>query len=227
MGGSWQNSPPNALWLAVIPCIRILGTARSEDCGPPHVAATRPLVASVDGSVTDKKGGTMRKLFVLGLLTALASPAAMMLATAGIASAQPPTTGTEVSTFFESFSDEPFVCQDELYEITVSGRVVVHFTYFEETGAVHFREFIAGKSVGIPLDGTGPTYTGTFEISDSENIRAVKNGDVLVETDTDMNRVVAHGSDGSRAFLDFHAHFTVNANGEMSVEFDTIRMVCT
>ena len=169
----------------------------------------------------------MRKLFALGLLTALASLATMMLATAGIASAQPPTTGTDVSTFSESFADERFVCQDELYEITVSGRVVVHFTYFRDTGAVHFHEFIVGKSIGVPLDGTGPSYAGTFRTSDSENIRAVKAGGVLVETDTDMDRVVAHGSDGSLAFMKFHAHFTVNANGELSVDFDTTRMVCT
>ena len=167
----------------------------------------------------------MRKLIVLGLLAAHA--AGLMLANAGIASAQSPITGTDVSTGSESFSDEPFVCQDELYEITVSARVVVHFTYFEETGALHFREFIIGKAVGVPVDGTGPTYTATFQISDSENIRAVEDADVLVETDTDMNRVVAHGSDGSRAFLNFHAHFTVNANGELSVDFDTTRMLCT
>ena len=152
---------------------------------------------------------------------------AAVLATAGSASAQPPITGTEVSTSTESFSDEPFLCQNELYEVTGSSRVVVHFTYFEETGAVHFREFIIGKAVGVPLDGTGPTYTATFQDSDSENIRAVKHGDVLVEVDTDMHRAVAHGSDGSKAFFDFHAHFTVNAQGELSVDFDTTRMVCT
>jgi hypothetical protein len=161
------------------------------------------------------------------VLWLLALAAGLMLAPAGTASAQPPITGTDVSTFSESFSDEPFVCQDELYEITVSGRVVVHFTFFEETGALHFHEFIVGKSVGVPLDGTGPSYTATFRISDSENIRAVKHSDALVEVDTDMNRVVAHGSDGSRAFLDQHAHFTVNANGEVSVELNTTRMVCT
>ena len=169
----------------------------------------------------------MRKLFALGRLTALASLAAMMLATAGIASAQPPTTGTAVSTFSESFSDEPWVCQDELYDITVSGRVVVHFTYFPDTGAVHFRHFVIGKSTGVPLDGTGPIYRGTFQESDSENIRAVRNGDVLVETDTDMNRLVSFASDGSRAYLNFHAHFTVDANGRLTVDFDTTRMVCT
>ena len=62
----------------------------------------------------------------------------LTVALAGTASAQPPITGTDVSTFSESFSDEPFVCQDELYEITVSGRELVHFTFFDETGALHF-----------------------------------------------------------------------------------------
>jgi hypothetical protein len=167
----------------------------------------------------------MRRRF--SFILALVLGAAVLATAANAAGNEPPITDTEVSTGIESFSDEPFVCQDELYEITISARVVVHYTYFEETGAVHFRQFVIGKSVGVPLDGTGPSYTATFEESDSENIRSVKNGDVLVETDTDMNRVVARGSDGSRAFVDFHAHFTVNANGELSVDFDTTRMVCT
>ena len=104
---------------------------------------------------------------------------------------------------------------------------MVHFTYFDETGALHFHEVVHAKVVAVPLDGTGPSYTGTFRVSDSENIRAVQHGDVLVETDTDLNRVVAHGSDRSRAFLKEHAHFTVNANGETTVELNTTRMVCT
>ena len=67
-------------------------------------------------------------------LVLLVSAAGLMLAIAGFASAQPPTTGTEVSTFVESFSDEPFVCQDELYAITISLHLVVHFTFFERPG---------------------------------------------------------------------------------------------
>jgi hypothetical protein len=66
-----------------------------------------------------------------------------------------------------------------------------------------------------------------FWNSDSENIRAVKHGDVLVETDTDHFRAVAHGSDGSRAIVTFHAHFTVNVNGETTVQLETDRLVCT
>ena len=59
-------------------------------------------------------------------LVLLVSAAGLMLATAGTASAQPPITFTDVSTFSDSFSDDPFVCQDELYAQTVSGHVVLH-----------------------------------------------------------------------------------------------------
>ena len=92
---------------------------------------------------------------------------------------------------------------------------------------MHSHDVAIGKAVAVPLDGTGPTYTANFRDSDSENIRAVENGDLLVEVDTDLYKAVAHGSDGSRAFFKEHAHFTVNANGEMSVDLHTIRMVCT
>jgi hypothetical protein len=52
--------------------------------------------------------------------------AGLVLVTAATASAEPPITFTEVSTFSESFADEPFTCQDELYAQTVSGHSVVH-----------------------------------------------------------------------------------------------------
>ena len=161
--------------------------------------------------------------FTLGALLS-----ATVLATgASAAMNQPPITSTEVSTFSESFSDEPFLCQDELYAQTVSGHALLHSTYFPDTGAVHLHEDVHGKVVAVPLDATGPTYTGNFWFSDTESIRAVNSGDLLVEQDTDFNHVVARGSDGSRVSFDFHAHFTVNANGGMSVDFDKTRMVCT
>jgi hypothetical protein len=164
----------------------------------------------------------MRRLLSFGLGALLG---AGLLATAASA-AGPPITGTEVSTFSESFSDESTLCQDELYTTTVDGHAVVHFTFFEDTGALHFHDFAHGRVVAVPLDGTGPTYTGSFRSSDSENIRAVRHGDVLVEVDTDLNRAVLHGSDGSRAFAKFHAHFTVNANGQTSVQLEMDRLVC-
>jgi hypothetical protein len=161
---------------------------------------------------------------VAGLLAAVAITGI----SAGTALAgSPPITGTEVSPFEESFADEPFLCQDELYAQTVSGHSLIHFTYFPDTGSVRFHQDDHGKAVAVPLDGTGPTYTANFWFSDTESIRAVKSGDLLVEQDTDFNHVVARGSDGSRVFFDFHAHFTVNANGETSVEFSTTRMDCS
>lgn len=149
-----------------------------------------------------------------------------LLATAGIAWAEPPIVGTEVSTFSDNFSGT-FPCRDELYAVSASGSAVFHFTFFEETGALHLHFVDHGKAVAVPLDGIGPSFTANFGDKDLENIRAVRHGDVLVETDTDLIRTVAHGSDGSRALITFHAHFTVNANGETAVQFETDRMVCT
>lgn len=153
--------------------------------------------------------------------------AAFGLATAGTAWAQPPTTHTEVFKLSESFSDARVVCQDELYTLTVQGHVTLHYTYFEETGAVHFHSVDHGHIVAVPLDGTGPSYTGNFRESNSANLRAVKHGDLLVVTYTDLNRYVARGSDGSRAFLKQQVHFTVNANDATTVQIETDRMVCT
>src|SRR5215213_5972142 len=159
---------------------------------------------------------------ILWLLTSIAG---LMLATPPTASAAPPVTFTDVSTFSDSFSGS-IDCQDELYNITASGRTVVHVTYFADSGAVHLSVVDHGKAVAVPADGTGPTYTSSFFALDLENIRAVKHGDVLVKEDTDLFRTVAHGSDGSRSFFYFHAHFTVNANGDTTAQLQLDRTVC-
>ena len=49
---------------------------------------------------------------------------------------------------------------------------------------LHFHFLVSTKIVAVPLDGTGPTFTGHFRSSDSENIRNVKQGEVFVEVDT-------------------------------------------
>jgi len=164
----------------------------------------------------------MRRIIVVFMLAAL-----MVMAVAGTAWARP-ITFTEVTRFpDESFSDEPTRCQTELYTTNfTNGFEVEHFTYFPDTGALHYHLVAHGKIVAVPLDGTGPSYTGNFRFSDSENIRNVKRGE-LVEVDTDLDRFVARGSDGSRAFYKLHAHFTVNANGVQTVDFHTERLVCT
>ena len=50
-----------------------------------------------------------------------------ILVTPGTSFAQP-ITDTQVEKINETFSDEPFLCQDELYEQTATGHVLTHFT---------------------------------------------------------------------------------------------------
>ena len=158
-------------------------------------------------------------------LTALA-----VLAMSATATARP-VTFTQVETFSETFSDEPFLCQDELYMTTATARVVTHLTAAtDENGDItfplHFHEFGNATIVSVPLDGTGVSYTARYHFTDSENIRSVKHGTLAVETDTDHQHTVAHGSDGSHvSFLEYH-HFTINANGDVAVEFEKVRAVC-
>jgi hypothetical protein len=157
----------------------------------------------------------------------LAGIAGLVLSPAGTAWAEPPETFTEVSTFSDHFTGPDFPCQDELYDITATGHTLVHYDYFAETDAFHVHFSDHGSVVAVPVDGTGPIYTGNFWDLDSDNVRAVRNGDVLVQKDTDLMRSIAHGSDGSRAFVMTHAQLTINANGETTVQFEIDKMICS
>ncbi len=161
------------------------------------------------------------------VLWVLALAAGLVLAAAGTAWAQPPIVSTEVTRYpTETFTDESTRCQTELYATTFSkGMAVEHFTYFPETGALHFHLVSHGKVVAVPLDGTGPSYRGQFRFGHSENFRNFERGEL--QTHTWIDRFVARGSDGSRAFGKVHEHITFNANGVKTVDFDTTRMVCT
>src|SRR3954452_6618663 len=103
----------------------------------------------------------------------LAGTAGLVLAPAGRAWAQPPETFTEVSTFSDHFTGD-LACQDELYDITATGHALVHYDYFPDTDTFHVHFSDHGSVVAVPVDGTGPTYTGNFWDLDSDNIRAVR-----------------------------------------------------
>ncbi len=156
--------------------------------------------------------------------------AVTVLATAR-ASVARPVTDTQVERLSETFSDA-VPCQEERFEISGRGHTVTHFTAagMDEDGSfnlpLHFHFLAHAKLVAVPLDGTGPTFSGHFRTSDSENIRNVKQGDVFVETDTDHNKVVLKGSDGSKVRLQEHHHFTFNANGEVTIEFEKASARC-
>jgi hypothetical protein len=166
-------------------------------------------------------------------IRSMATLGLVVFATLGLAAPAlaAPVTFTETEKFTESFSDEPFLCQDELYEITSTGHTVTHLTARTDADGnivppLRFHFLVHAKVAAVPLDGTGPSYVGHFRTSDSETIRSVRHGDVIAETDTDHNKVVAKGSDGSRVRLQEHHHFTVNANGEVSIEFDKVKASC-
>ena len=153
-----------------------------------------------------------------------------LIALPGAALAKP-VTFTNHETFSESFADEPSLCMDELYETSVEGRTVSHLTIATDQNGdfippLRFHERGMGEVVAVPLDGTGPSFTGHFWISDSESIRSVKKGTVVVETDTDRGRVILWGSDGSKVSANEHHHFTFNANGDVTIQFDKVTLDC-
>ena len=162
------------------------------------------------------------------LAVSLAATALIALPSAALAK---PVTFTNHETFSESFSDEPSLCMDELYETSVEGRYTSHLTIAtDELGnfipPLRFHDRTAGNVIAVPLDGTGPTFTGRFWSSDSESIRSVKHGTVAVETDTDRNHVILWGSDGTKVSADEHHHFTFNANGDVTIQFDKVTLDC-
>ena len=172
----------------------------------------------------ERKAAVSRKRVVVSLLAVVAG---LVLGPVGTASAQPAEPFTDVSTFSDDFSGDDFTCQDEPYHVTANGIFVVHYTYFPDTDTYHVFVYDRGTVVAVPLDGTGPTYTGTFWDIDSNNVRVVRAGDLLVDKDTDLSRAVAHGSDGSLALVTAHSQLTMNANGETTVQFEVDRMVCS
>ena len=162
---------------------------------------------------------------------AMAATTLMVFGSASSALASPPVTETTVERFTESFS-EVLLCHDEIYDFVADVQVVERFTAagIDEDGnfilPLHFHFSTHGQIVAVPQDGTGATYTGRFSSSDLENIRDVKQGEVFVETDTDLARVDLTGSDGSTITMWEHRHFTVTANGDMSVVFEQISASC-
>jgi hypothetical protein len=155
-------------------------------------------------------------LWVLG--TAMA--AALVLVAAASVSAEPITV-TTVQKESGTFTDT-FVCQDELYDITVNDIETNHVTAAgtDEDGnpiPPFTRHYSAnGQVLAVPTDGTGPTYTGHYR--EREQFIAQQFDD-FIGTFSYSAVVTAKGSDGS--MLNFHVleRYSVNANGEVTVEF--------
>jgi len=164
----------------------------------------------------------MRRIIVVFMLAA-----GLVSAVAGVAWAQKPITvsdhsGKETGTFTDRLS-----CQgDQLYNYTMTSHELVHVTAsgVDEDGnylpPLHFHHTFVGKFVAVPVDGTGPTYIG--HARDVETLNA-KSFEEFVGTYTDDHRVIARGSDGSKINFHLHVRYSVNAKGEVTVDFVRVR----
>jgi hypothetical protein len=161
------------------------------------------------------------------LLRVLVLVAAMVLATAGVAWARTPITVSE-HTHKETGTFTGYVnCRgEELYDISVTFNELVRVTAagVDEDGEylppLHFHHTFTGKFVAVPVDGTGPTFTGHGR--DTETFNA-KSFDEFVGTYTNQHKVVAKGSDGSKINYHLHVRYSVNAKGEVTVDFFRVK----
>ena len=116
----------------------------------------------------------------------------------------------------DSFTDVlPCVADpDPLYDITITYNEIDHTT-ITPNGSFHATFTQTGTFEAVPADDPSlPSFTGHFTQWDGFN------GNSRNATGTFTFTIHGTGSDGSK--IDFHitAHFTVNANGTVTSEFE-------
>jgi hypothetical protein len=128
--------------------------------------------------------------------------------------AAPPT--TETIHYAEQRTEMDVVCSGSVVPIEVDVKGVFHSTEFDD-GRFHFTFTETGT---FSVVDAGVTYTGRFTVWGGEN----SNTKTFNGTFTFSAR--GKGDDGSRVLLQGVAHFSVNANGDVTSEFDTFRVIC-
>ncbi len=172
--------------------------------------------------------GLRRRMLCGGL--ALMAGITLTAATATASSAKP-FTFTLSTKYTDSFTGT-FPCQGgERYTVTVTGHLMFHLTDRGDPDGnfvppLRLTVVDHAKAVATPVDGTGPSFVGHFHDFDLETIRSVKHGTMIVEVDTDRHKMFAKGSDGSFVRIQEHHHFTVNANGDVTVDFEKAKASC-
>jgi hypothetical protein len=106
-------------------------------------------------------------------------------------------------------------CTGEPATITTTFNAVFHITEFAD-GTVRVTGTTTGTFLADTIDASRPDFSGRFTSWFGFN------GNTKNATGTSTFTVVGKGTDGSR--LRFHetASFTLNANGEVTVEFDKV-----
>jgi hypothetical protein len=149
-----------------------------------------------------------KTLFSLGVLVVFVGLLPSM------AVAAPPT--TETIHYAEQRTEMDVLCSGAIVPIEVDVKGVVHTTGFDD-GRFHFTFTETGT---FSVVDAGVTYTGRFTVWAGEN----SNTKTFNGTFTFSAR--GKGDDGSRVLLQGVAHFSVNANGEVTSEFDRFDITC-
>jgi hypothetical protein len=172
-----------------------------------------------------RRGGPQRPEGVFPVrrfITLLSATLVGLAMLTGVAQAQPVTVTVHEHKATETFT-EVFPCignGQELATITTVENGVIHVTAAalgpndELIPPYHITGTFTGTFTAVPQNPSLPTFTGHFTTWFGENSNQKTFNGTFTFT------IIATGSDGST--LKFHetAHVTVNAQGEVTVEFD-------
>jgi hypothetical protein len=125
-----------------------------------------------------------------------------------------PTTETIHDRFVTTVFDT--ACSGAVVPVHVTGRSIFHITEFDD-GRYHLTVTEVGR---FTTTDAGVTYTGRFKNTFGENSNSKSFNGTFTFSAT------GKGSDGSRLRLKAVAHFTVNARGDVTTEFERFRTVC-
>jgi hypothetical protein len=150
---------------------------------------------------------------------------AMMLACATAAQAANHTTVTETDHIHGAFT-EPEFSQNPCTGAAITsfdayGNVVDHVTYFVEDGQTTevWATFTETGKVTL-TDANGVTYSGHFTVWGNFNLNERNTNDTFTLT------FMISGDDGSSIVGHEVQHFALNANGDVTVDFDNLRLSC-
>jgi hypothetical protein len=166
------------------------------------------------------RGFTMRRRFCAAVIAAAA-----MLMFAGVTQAAQHTTVTQLQITHGAFTEPEFDANPcsgaAIASFNAFGTQMAHETFFIEDGQVTevWATFTETGKVSL-TDANGVTYSGHFTVWGGFNLNERNTNNTFTLT------VNLAGSDGSTIVAHEVQHFALNANGTVTVNFDTMRLTC-
>jgi hypothetical protein len=135
----------------------------------------------------------------------------------GVASAQAETETIHLEDIFTFPVTEP--CHDQPGQMTHDQKGVIHIAQLPN-GSFHLSATFIGWLSFVPDDPDGIAFEGHITAPLNENVNS------KTATSTRLLNAVLYGSDGSMFKTNDIAHITVDANGNVRVDFHTDRPIC-